>query len=122
VVSWARRTPSSPVSATVVWQPLTCSESRTSFKLFGLSSTMRIAHRNREGERRAFALLALQPDPSAVEFHKLPAQGEPEPRSFYLLGRRPHLAELFEHLVLILGGNADPGVADSYLHGPDLPH
>src|SRR5262245_1643369 len=101
----------------MVWYPLTCSVSRTSFRFLGLSSTIRIssfamAHRNRERKPRARTLLALHPDPPTVQFHKLPAQGEPEARALYLLGCRPHLAELLEDLFLILGGDADPGVAD----------
>src|SRR5262245_51248374 len=115
--SFARRRPSSPVSASMVWYPLTCSVSRTSFKFLGLSSTMRMSsfamtHRYGERERRAHPDLALHPDPPTVEFHKLPAQREPQPRAFDLLRGRPHLSELLEDLLLILGGNADPSVAD----------
>src|SRR5262245_11756784 len=69
-------------------------------------------HRDRERERRAHPLLALHPDPPAVQFHKLPAQGEPEPRALDLLRGRPHLAELLEDLLLIFWSYADPGVAD----------
>src|SRR6516164_7456321 len=69
------------------------------------------AHRQREGERRTHTHLALCPDLPTVEFHKLPAQGEPEARALDLLRRCPHLTELLEDLLLILGGNADPGVA-----------
>src|SRR5262245_33470018 len=105
----------------MVWYPLTCSESRTSFKFLGLSSTMRISsfamtHWNRERKRRAGSFLALVPNPPTMEFHKLPAQSQTQPRTLYLLCRRPHLAELFEHFLLILRGNADPCVADGYLH------
>src|SRR5437870_2326797 len=114
--SWARRTPSSPVSASMVWYPLTCSVSRTSFKFLGLSSTMRMSsfamtHRDRERERRAHADLALHPDPPTMEFDELPAQSEPQPRPLRLLLRRPDLTELLEHGLLILWRNADTGVA-----------
>src|SRR5262249_55683474 len=107
--------------------PLTWSVSRTSFKFLGLSSTMRIssfamAHRNRERERRAHALLALHPDPPAVEFHELPAQGEAEPRALDLLCGCAHLAELLEDLLLILRSNANPGIADRDLHEAILGH
>src|SRR5262249_2916526 len=59
-----------------------CQQLSASFKLFGLSSTIRIssfamAHRNRERKRRAHPFLAFDPDPPPVQFHKLPAQGEP---------------------------------------------
>src|SRR5262249_8760617 len=101
----------------MVWYPLTCSVSRTSFKFLGLSSTIRInsfamAHRDRKCECRALAQLARHPDLAAMEFHKLPAQGEPEPRAFHLLCRRPDLAKLLEDLLLILWGDADPRIAD----------
>src|SRR5215471_3557013 len=77
-----------------------------------------MTHRNRERERRAHSELALHPDLPTVEFHKLPAEGEPQPRAFHLLRRRADLAELLEDLLLILRGNTHPGVADGYLHGP----
>src|SRR5262245_16659296 len=119
--SCARRTPSSPVSASMVWYPFTWSVSRTSFKFLGLSSTMRISsfamtHRNRERERRAHTLLALHPDPPAMKLHKLPAQGKPQPRALHLLGRCPRLPELLEDLLLILRGDAYTRVADRDLH------
>src|SRR5215831_21145007 len=78
--------------------------------------------RNRERERRAHTRLALHPDPPAVEFYKLPAQGEPESRTLNLLRRRPHLAELLEDFLLILRGDADPGVADRDLRESILWH
>src|SRR5262245_6279478 len=111
----------------MVWYPLTCSVSRTSFKFLGLSSTIKItslamAHRQRERERRAHTLLTLHPDSTTVELHKLPAQGESQARALHLLGRRPHLAELLEDLLLILGSDADSGVADGDLHESILGH
>src|SRR5215467_10913694 len=57
-----------------------------------------------------------------MELHKLSAQGEPKPRTFDLLRRRAHLAELLEDLFLILCGNTDPRVADRDLHRPILWH
>src|SRR5262245_64212976 len=112
--SCARRTPSSPVSASMVWYPFTWSESLTSFKFLGLSSTMRISsfamtHRNREREGRALAQLTLHPDPPPVQLDELPAQGQAKPRPFSLPVRRPHLAELLEHTLLILSRNANAG-------------
>src|SRR5215831_8656564 len=74
------------------------------------------AQRNREREDRARTLLALYPDPAAVQLDELPTQGQPEPRALYLLRRRAHLLELLEDLLLILRGDADPSVADRYLH------
>src|SRR4029453_5635556 len=112
--SWARRTPSSPVSASMVWYPLTCSVSRTSFKFLGLSSTMRMSsfamtHRDVERECRALAYLALHRDLPAVEFDELPAEGQAQSCALGLLLRRPHLTELLEHGLLILRGDADAG-------------
>src|SRR5262245_20935935 len=67
---------------------------------------------DRERERRAHSLLTLHPDPPTMQFHKLAAQGEPEPRALDLLRGCPHLAELLKDLLLIFWGDADPGVAD----------
>src|SRR5215831_10379336 len=75
-----------------------------------------MAHRHGEREGRTHTLLALHRDLPPVEFHKLPAQGQPQPRALHLLRCRPHLAELLEHLLLILGGDADSRVADRDLH------
>src|SRR5207249_2398067 len=62
-------------------RPVTCSVSRTSLKFLGLSSTMRMSsfamtHRNCERERRALPHLTLHPDPSAMEFDELAAEGQ----------------------------------------------
>src|SRR5262249_919296 len=50
----------------------------------------------REGERRPLTHLALDPDPSAVQLHKLLGQRQPEPRALLLAGvlteRRRHKA------------------------------
>src|SRR6185436_1147192 len=105
--------------------------SRTSFKLCGLSSTIRISsfattHRDRERERGAHAHLALHPDPPAVQLDELPTQGQSQPGALDLLVRRPHLAELLEHRLLILRGDAHPRIADRHLDhavlscGPDV--
>src|SRR5262245_6852729 len=115
--SCARRTPSSPVSASMVWYPFTWRVSRTSFKFLGLSSTMRISsfamtHRNRERERRAQADLALDPDLAAVQLDELPTQGQSQASALHLLVRRPNLPELLEHRFLVLWGDANAGVAD----------
>src|SRR5262245_8603079 len=45
-----------------------------------------------------------------------------EPRALDLLGRRPYLTELLEDLLLILRGDADPGVANGHLHESVLWH
>src|SRR5437016_13782275 len=118
--SWARRTPSSPVSASMISYPLNVNTSRTSLRFLSLSSTTRIssfatAHRDRERERRTHAHLTLDPDPPAVEFDELPAQGQSQPRSLSLLLRSPDLSELLEHRLPILRRNADPGVGDRHL-------
>src|SRR4030095_12791832 len=78
------------------------------------------AHRDRERESRDYSNLALHPDPPAMELHKLPTQGKPQPGALDLLGRRPDLAELLEHRLLILRGDAHSGIADSDLYNPIL--
>src|SRR5215475_11099162 len=120
--SWANCTPSSPVSASIVWYPLTWRVSRTSFRFLGLSSTIRIssfgmANGEGERERRPFPCLALDPDPPTVQLNELPGQSEPEPSSLDLLVRRPHLPELLEDRLLILRRDAHTRIA----HG-DLGH
>src|SRR5438132_3060255 len=120
--SWARRTPSSPVSASMISYPLNVNTSRTSLRFLSWSSTTRIssfatAHRDRERERRAHAHLALDMNPAAVEFDELSAEGQPQPCAFGLLLRRPDLPEFLEYHVLILRGDTDPSVADRHLHG-----
>src|SRR2546422_6740036 len=114
--SWARRTPSSPVSASMISYPLNVNTSRTSLRFLSLSSTTRIssfatAHRDRECEGRSAAHFALHPDLAPVELDELAAKGQPEPRPFLLRRAGPDLAELFEHGLLVLRRNADPGVA-----------
>jgi hypothetical protein len=75
-----------------------------------------MAHRYRERERRALTYLARDPDPPAVQLHELPTQSEPQPRPLGLLLRRPHLPELLEHRLLVLWGDADPGVTNGNLY------
>src|SRR4030095_9519422 len=70
------------------------------------------AHRDRERESRADSNLALHPDPRAVDLHELPTHGKPQPGALDLLGRCPDLAELLEHRLLILRGDAHSGIAD----------
>src|SRR4030095_905134 len=123
--SWARRRPSSPVSASMVWYPFTCSVSRTNLQLLGCSSTMRMSsfamtQRDREREGRAFSQLALDPDLAAVELDELPTQGQSQPSALDLLVRRPYLAEFLEHRLLILGSDADTGIADGDFNQPVL--
>src|SRR5438132_2154475 len=123
--SWARRTPSSPVSASMISYPLNVNTSRTSLRFLSLSSTTRISsfamtHRDHEGERRTHTHLARDPDPPSVEFYKLPTQGKPQPGALHLLVRCPHLAKLLEHGLLILWGDANPCIADRDLDRPVL--
>src|SRR4030095_12024724 len=81
----------------------------------GAISSFSATNRDRERERRTLADLALDPDPPAVEFDELAAQGQPQPRALRLLLGRPHLAKLLEHRLLVFRRDADPGVADRYL-------
>src|SRR5215475_3106501 len=85
-------------------------------------SSFATAHRQREGERRAQSLLTLHPDPPAVQLDELPTQSQPQASAFHLLGRRPHLAELLKDLLLVLGSDTDPSVADRDLHESILRH
>src|SRR4029450_1396278 len=71
-------------------------------------------HREREREDRTRADLALHPDLAAVEFHKLPTQGQSHPCALHLLVRRPDLPELLEYRLLVLRRDPDPGVADRH--------
>src|SRR4029453_7887838 len=65
---------------------------------------------------------ALDPDLAPVQLDELPAEGQSQPCALYLLVRRPHLAELLEHRLLILGCDADASVADRPLHEAILRH
>src|SRR5262245_17587515 len=89
-----------------------------------LDHLVRPQHRNRERERRADADLALEPDATMVKLDELARQRETEAGAFDLLVRCSDLPELFEHRVLILGRNTDPGVAhrhlDEAVHRPRL--
>src|SRR5262250_2653005 len=82
--------------------------------------------RYREREGRPAARLALDPDPPAVQLHELLCESEPEPCALRLLVRGADLAELFEHRLEILCGDADTGVSDGdrglpiRRHGRDL--
>src|SRR2546427_13135521 len=114
--SWARRTPSSPVSASMISYPLNVNTSRTSLRFLSLSSTTRIssfatAHRDREREGRPAAHFALHPNSAPVQLDELPTEGQPQPRSFLLRRAGPDLTELLEHGLLVLWRDADPGVA-----------
>src|ERR1700754_2995356 len=68
---------------------------------------------NDEVKFRTFAYLALDPD---LPFHHLDqtlADGEPQAASaVFPRGRGIGLAERFEDVVLLIFGNADPGVFD----------
>src|SRR5262245_63363530 len=73
-------------------------------------NTLRAPQRKAEGERRAYSLLALHPDPPTVEFYELAAQSQAQPRALHLLRRCTHLAELLEDLLLILGAVPVPRI------------
>src|SRR5262249_44559605 len=77
---------------------------------------------DREREGRTCPKRTLHPDPPAMEFHELPTQGEPQARALDLLRSGPHLAKLFEDLLLVLGGNTNPGISDRNLHQSILGH
>src|SRR5262245_47892440 len=68
--------------------------------------------RDREGERGAHPHLALDPDPAAVELDELPTQRQPKPSALLLRRACTDLAKLFEDGLLVLRGDANPGIAD----------
>jgi len=71
----------------------------------------------RQGERECgtFARLALQGDAPAVQFDELARQREAESRPFLLVRVvAAHLAELFEHRLLILSRDTDAGIVHRY--------
>src|SRR5690348_6915341 len=71
-----------------------------------------LAYRQREGESGSLARRALEVDLAPVQLDELPGQREPEPRALGLARVvAPDLAELLEHEPLVLGGDADAGVA-----------
>src|SRR5713101_6032780 len=74
------------------------------------TSSFATAHRECEGEGRADADPARNPDPPAVELDELPGERQPESSAFDLLVCRPHLSELLEDRLLILGRDADSGI------------
>src|SRR4030088_2226384 len=59
--------------------------------------------------------LAFHPDLSPMELDELPGERQPESRALDLLVRRPHLPELLEDRLLILGRDADPGIRHGHL-------
>src|SRR4030095_10678590 len=73
--------------------------------------------RNGEGERRSLAGLALHPQPSAVQLHEAPGQGQAEPGALALVGVvAAPLPKLLEDQLLVLGGDADAGVGHRDLY------
>src|SRR5260370_16954156 len=74
--------------------------------------------RKRECERRAVPHLALQADPAHVELDEFPGERQPESRALDLLVCRPHLPELLEDRLLILGRDADSGIRHGNLGDP----
>src|SRR5215471_6463496 len=68
--------------------------------------------REGECEGRALADLAGHPDLAPMQLDKLPRQRKPEPGALVpARAGTTHLAELLEHRRLVLGGDADAGVA-----------
>src|SRR5919106_6235792 len=65
-----------------------------------------------EGERRAASDPTLDPDGAAVELHELPTKGEPQTSPLVLGRAGADLAKLLEDRILVLGGDADAGIAD----------
>src|SRR5262245_2251035 len=92
-----------------------------SMRLLSLSSTRRIsssgmgAHGNGERKRRSATHLALDPQATAVELHKLSRQREAQTRALALPLGVAYLAELLEDRLLVRWRDADAGVDDRHL-------
>src|ERR1700730_10137352 len=121
----ASSTPSSPVSVSMVWYPLNSSTWRTSLRFFSLSSTIRMsspamaAHRKREGECRALARLALDPELPSVEGNQASRQRQAQSRSLALPRIvAPHLSELLEDGFLVLRSDAHARIGHRDLGHP----
>src|ERR1700761_4499170 len=72
----------------------------------------RLLERNGHLERRAFALLALDPDVAAHHLGELAADGKAKARAAVLArGGIVDLRKRLEKLVDLVGGNADAGIA-----------
>src|SRR5690349_13564164 len=90
--------------------------------LWPITSCPLTLDRQREGEGRPPAQLALDPDPAPVQLDELLRQGQPEAGAL-LLPRlvAPHLAKLLEDSRLVFGGNPDTGIGDRGLDQAVLP-
>src|ERR1700741_3908126 len=121
ILSRASLTPSSPLTASMVWYPFACSTSRASFMFFSWSSMIStvltgvssLTYRQRDGESGPLARRALKADGAAVQLDEALGERQAEPRALGLLGVvAPDLLELLEHRGLVLGCDADAGVLD----------
>src|SRR5687768_5357405 len=84
--------------------------------LMGASS---VAYRQGDGEGGAFAQRAVEPHLAAVQLDEAPRQGEAEPGALGLASVvAPDLLELLEHRGVVLGRDADAGVAHLNFHAP----
>src|SRR5262245_15550267 len=80
---------------------------------------MRRPRRDRDGERRALADLAVDGDAAAVELHELAHEGEPDPGPFVRPSFRPaHAMEALEDVRELVVRDPDARVPD---REPDLP-
>src|ERR1700741_668982 len=121
ILSRASLTPSSPLTASMVWYPFACSTSRASFMFFSWSSMIStvltgvssLTYRQRDGESGPLARRALKADGAAVQLDEALGERQAEPRALGLLGVvAPDLLELLEHRGLVLGCDADAGDLD----------
>src|SRR4051794_7313795 len=126
----ASSTASSPVVASSVLYPLTCSTSRKSFMLVSLSSTTRMRSpaipacsldRKREDEPAAVPGLAFDPDAASVQFDETLRDCQSEPAAFALQHSDVRLLELLEDPFLVVCGDTGPGVGHRYTHLSILP-
>src|SRR6185369_3096389 len=93
----------------------------------GMGDPLRLRRSQGQGEmkRRALALAALGPDPSAMQLDELLADGQAEPGAVGLLGERiVQTLERLEQALEVAGRDADTGVGDGYVQHirlvPDL--
>src|SRR2546426_489705 len=98
---------------------ISASPEAIAFRISMTGEPSRLTYRQRERERRAATDLALDPQPAAVELDEAPRQRQPESGALALarvVG--PDLTELLEDRVVVVGRDANAGVADGDLDRP----
>src|SRR5688500_18974322 len=84
-----------------------------------LMAASSVTYRQGDGECGAFARRALEPHLAAVQLDEAPREGEAQPGPLGLASViAPDLLELLEHRGVVLGRDADAGVAHLNFHAP----